>query len=233
MRRLKHFKLGLLVIAFLDVILYFSIESMHPLHLAALPLFYLLLCFLSIRHDRKKLGHLQLEQIDNLSGLDFEYYLFYLFKKHHIRTKITSYTHDFGADLILKYHRKRIVIQAKRWNDNVGIKAVQETIGAMSYYKAKYGVVITNSFYTKSAFELAAASEIVLLNRHDLADMMNMETNEILDLLLNKKPRKNSFFELPSAMCPYCGSNLVKRNGRYGTFYGCSNYPKCTYTKDI
>jgi ssDNA-binding Zn-finger/Zn-ribbon topoisomerase 1 len=24
---------------------------------------------------------------------------------------------------------------------------------------------------------------------------------------------------------------LVKRNGKFGVFYGCSNYPNCTYTR--
>lgn len=31
-------------------------------------------------------------------------------------------------------------------------------------------------------------------------------------------------------ICPYCRGNLVLRNGKYGSFYGCSNYPKCKYT---
>ncbi len=30
--------------------------------------------------------------------------------------------------------------------------------------------------------------------------------------------------------CPRCGGNLVLRSGKYGKFYGCSNYPKCKYT---
>ena len=30
--------------------------------------------------------------------------------------------------------------------------------------------------------------------------------------------------------CPHCGGNLVLRNGRYGRFYGCSNYPQCKYS---
>lgn len=29
--------------------------------------------------------------------------------------------------------------------------------------------------------------------------------------------------------CPYCKTDLVLRNGKYGQFYGCSNYPKCKY----
>ena len=31
--------------------------------------------------------------------------------------------------------------------------------------------------------------------------------------------------------CPKCGSPLVIRNGRYGEFTACSNYPKCKYIK--
>lgn len=30
-------------------------------------------------------------------------------------------------------------------------------------------------------------------------------------------------------VCPKCGSSLIPRNGRYGMFWGCSNYPDCDY----
>ena len=33
--------------------------------------------------------------------------------------------------------------------------------------------------------------------------------------------------------CPVCGEPLVKRNGRFGEFLGCSNYPICNFTKNI
>lgn len=33
--------------------------------------------------------------------------------------------------------------------------------------------------------------------------------------------------------CPYCGGHLVKRTGKYGPFYGCSNYPKCRFTRKL
>ena len=32
-------------------------------------------------------------------------------------------------------------------------------------------------------------------------------------------------------ICPKCGNQLVKKTGKYGTFIGCSNFPKCKYTK--
>lgn len=36
--------------------------------------------------------------------------------------------------------------------------------------------------------------------------------------------------KIESGICPRCGGKLVQRNGKYGTFVGCSNYPKCKYT---
>lgn len=33
--------------------------------------------------------------------------------------------------------------------------------------------------------------------------------------------------------CPECNGRLTKRNGRYGSFFGCSNYPNCKYTRDL
>lgn len=32
-------------------------------------------------------------------------------------------------------------------------------------------------------------------------------------------------------ICPKCGNELVERNGKYGKFIGCSNFPKCRYIK--
>lgn len=31
-------------------------------------------------------------------------------------------------------------------------------------------------------------------------------------------------------ICPKCGGELVLRQGKYGPFYGCSNYPNCRFT---
>lgn len=34
-------------------------------------------------------------------------------------------------------------------------------------------------------------------------------------------------------ICPKCGCTLIKRKGRYGLFFGCSNFPSCKYTKSL
>ena len=42
---------------------------------------------------------------------------------------------------------------------------------------------------------------------------------------------KNNICKKDTNKCPKCGGNLVERNGKYGNFIGCSNYPKCRYTQ--
>lgn len=34
-------------------------------------------------------------------------------------------------------------------------------------------------------------------------------------------------------VCPRCKGELVRREGRYGSFYGCSNFPSCRYTRNV
>lgn len=31
--------------------------------------------------------------------------------------------------------------------------------------------------------------------------------------------------------CPKCGGHLIERHGKYGSFMGCTNFPKCRYTE--
>lgn len=46
----------------------------------------------------------------------------------------------------------------------------------------------------------------------------------------NKIKEENN--KLENMVCPKCGNELVLRNGKYGTFIACSNYPKCKYTNN-
>lgn len=33
--------------------------------------------------------------------------------------------------------------------------------------------------------------------------------------------------------CPKCGGVLIRRKGRYGEFYGCGEFPRCRFTRNI
>lgn len=48
---------------------------------------------------------------------------------------------------------------------------------------------------------------------------------EITTIKKNKKYDRN--------ICPKCGNRLKLKNGKYGEFIGCSNYPYCKYTRHI
>ena len=37
--------------------------------------------------------------------------------------------------------------------------------------------------------------------------------------------------KIQAGICPRCGGQLVPRKGKKGIFVGCSNFPKCRYTK--
>ncbi|MBE6638373.1 MAG: type I DNA topoisomerase [Ruminococcaceae bacterium] len=38
---------------------------------------------------------------------------------------------------------------------------------------------------------------------------------------------------LEGEVCEKCGAQMVQRQGRYGTFHACANYPKCDFTRQI
>lgn len=40
----------------------------------------------------------------------------------------------------------------------------------------------------------------------------------------------NKEYLISNGICPRCKGTLVERHGKYGTFWGCSNYPKCKFT---
>jgi hypothetical protein len=71
-----------------------------------------------------------------------------------------------------------------------------------------------------------------------LAAILNAATIETEDTRkehLNKVydsiGRKN--YQIYNGICPKCGGHLVEREGRYGYFLGCSNYPKCKFTTPV
>ena len=75
----------------------------------------------------------------------------------------------------MKYKGRTVAVQAKRYNSTIGVKAVQEVIGSMAYYRTDVGLVVTNSYYSKNAVELARANDVILWDREVLVRMMNGE----------------------------------------------------------
>lgn len=50
--------------------------------------------------------------------------------------------------------------------------------------------------------------------------------DHIMEIGEDGKP-KEIVVESLDKKCPKCGGNIIKRDGRFGSFYGCDNYPAC------
>lgn len=209
---LQNFAYGMLALVFLILVLGVAFQMLQ-------------------RYKREsKLAKSGIKDIDKMDGFQFEEYLKVLFKKLGYRSWVTKKSGDFGVDLLLKSENRTIAIQAKRYGfkNKVSLKAVQEVYAGGTYYLADERWVVTNAFFTKSALELAKACNVRLVNRHELQE-----------LILKLKPEKTakqvrSEVSPEEKTCPECKSKLKLRTGNNNSeFYGCSNYPNCTYTASI
>lgn len=84
------------------------------------------------------------------------------------------------------------------------------------------------------------SEDIMAINKEIIEDPKTIVKNILEKNIKDKKERKkhinyvnNHKDTIQENMCPKCGGKLVIRNGKYGDFYGCENYPKCKYTKKI
>lgn len=139
----------------------------------------LILFFLYIQKSKERKRYLSsgIDTIDQMKGIEFEHLLNYYFKELGYKSQMTKATNDYGADLILKKDGDTVIVQAKRYNSKIGIKAVQEAIGAVTYYSADKGMVITNNYFTKQAITLAKSAEIELWDREKIIRIMSNFNN--------------------------------------------------------
>ena len=97
-----------------------------------------------------------------------------MFKKMGYDAFTTKKSGDQGVDVIAKKGMITIAIQTKCYpNSVVGNAAVQEVVAGMSLYNAEKAMVITNSTYTASAFELANSNNVELWDKNDLEKALN------------------------------------------------------------
>lgn len=127
-----------------------------------------------------------MDSVDSLSGNDFEEFLYCLFLNLGVDVTKTPKSHDYGADLILNINNIKIVVQSKLYlKHSVGASAVQEVFSSTKYYNASYGIVITNSHFSKNAINLAESTNIKLLDRCKLSDLIKFSSkcNKPLNIL--------------------------------------------------
>jgi len=115
---------------------------------------------------------LKIEDLDLMSGVEFEGFVAKLFNKLGYSTLITKASNDQGVDVIATKNDYKIAIQAKCYSGFVGNHAIMEAVAGTKYYNSNKCMVVTNSHFTKSAKELAKSNGVELWDRSVLKEKL-------------------------------------------------------------
>lgn len=117
----------------------------------------------------------ELDQRPNLMELspsEFESLITNLFAKMGLETKLTQASRDGGVDCVAFDARPifggKVVIQAKRYKNTVGVAAVRDLYGTVLNEGASKGILVTTSGYGKAAFDFANNKPMELLDGGNL-----------------------------------------------------------------
>lgn len=111
-----------------------------------------------------------------MNWLDFENLIRELFEKEFSRNggevKITRASRDGGVDAVAfdpdPIRGGKIVIQAKRYTNAVGVSAVRDLFGTVHNEGATKGILVTTSDYGPDAYEFAKGKPLTLLSGSEL-----------------------------------------------------------------
>ncbi len=128
------------------------------------------------------------EQDDVLSGLDsrpnlmeltpteFEGLIANLFSKMGLDTRQTRPSRDGGVDCVAFDQRAilggKVVIQAKRYRNTVGVSAVRDLYGTVMNEGASKGILVTTSGYGRASMEFANGKPLELLDGANLLALL-------------------------------------------------------------
>lgn len=113
-------------------------------------------------------------EIDKMTGSEFEEKLSILFSQLGYAVRHTGKTGDYGVDLIIEKEGRKTAVQVKRYgyHEHVPESAIQQAFSGAKFYHCEDAIVVTNSRYTKYAYQLARSIGVSLWNRNDLVNAL-------------------------------------------------------------
>ena len=124
--------------------------------------------YLKEQARRQALLALDIAQVDEMSGIEFENYVEALFQAEGYRTETTPRSGDYGVDIIASKNKQRIAVQCKRYKKTLDQTPVREVYAGMSKHGCTIAMVVTNRGFTKHAVELARSVGCILIDREKL-----------------------------------------------------------------
>jgi len=168
-----------------------------------------------------------LRWIRGMNPSEFEKYIADLFTRLGYDAKAVGQSHDGGIDVVAEKDGTKNYIQCKKFiTSKVSVGDVRDFYGALADHLASgKGYFITTNVFTLEASQFAEDKPIELIDGPRLVQYIRMTEKNT-----KKSDKEPSINKKP---CPQCEGKLVQRKGKYGMFYGCSNFPKCTYTAPL
>jgi restriction system protein len=115
---------------------------------------------------------------------------------------VTGRSGDAGIDGIIKEDKLGldvVCIQAKRWEGTVGRPVIQGFVGSMDFVRARKGVILTTSQFSREAVDFVDRIEgkkVVLIDGPQLADLMiDHNVGVLLTKSYELKEVSNDFFD--------------------------------------
>ena len=165
-----------------------------------------------------------LKKIQAMNPNKFEYYIADMYLRLGYKTKQVGGSYDGGIDVIAEKDNIKHYIQCKKYvTSKVGVGEMRDFYGAMAGKLSNgKGIFITTNIFTTEAENFAKDKPIELIDGDSLLKLIKLAKKED-EVIETERAGK----------CPDCGGELKNKNGKYGKFLGCSNYPKCKYTRNI
>lgn len=124
-----------------------------------------------------------LDDTVNLAAMDWEEFEHLIrevfeseFSKDGSEVKITRASHDGGVDAVVfdpdPLRGGKIVVQAKRYTNTVGVSAVRDLYGTVVNEGANKGILVTTADYGPDAYQFAKDKPLTLLNGSNLLHLL-------------------------------------------------------------
>lgn len=137
-----------------------------------------------------------------------------------------NYTHIRTLRRIFPDINQRAFISIVAFSARCRLKEIT-TETPVVYFRQVVGVIEQYQEKVLSSEQVIAVRETLLR-----ANIYSKEAIKKHVQHVREQTRKN-IANIKSGLCPRCGSDLMLRHGRYGEFIGCSNYPKCTFKRNL
>ena len=111
-----------------------------------------------------------------LSPSDFEALITNLFEKMGLETRLTQASRDGGVDCVAWDMRPivggKVIVQAKRYRNTVGVSAVRDLYGTVMNEGAAKGILVATSGYGKAAYDFVRNKPLELLSGSHLLHLL-------------------------------------------------------------